>query len=305
MRIVTDDQEQDGFFWVERLLPKHHGLPNHDLIKGFSGQWNLIGVAQTPLHVGSGELSLMEGQMVFSFNRQVNGDSEICIISGSSWKGAFRSMVELFSPSCFTGDSCPSQCPACSLFGTMGYRGRIAVEDSPIANDVQTEIATFRQRTEPRRNAPRGEDAIFHKLYNRDMTPQQLVHPEDWERVEVIPAQTRFLVRIQFQNLQSWEMGLLLFSLGLTKSYTFDFKAGGAKNRGMGVLRLHWHKGYAASGINWLLDGSKGSPSLSLADRASYVSDYFGKAEEWGCLADVQNLAEILKREYRKDAANA
>ena len=61
------------------------------------------------------------------------------------------------------------------------------------------------------------------------MTPQQLVHPEDWERVEVIPAQTRFLVRIQFQNLQSWEMGLLLFSLGLTKSYTFDFKAGGAK----------------------------------------------------------------------------
>ena len=35
MRIVTDEQEQDGFFWVERLLPKHHGLPNHDLIKGF------------------------------------------------------------------------------------------------------------------------------------------------------------------------------------------------------------------------------------------------------------------------------
>ena len=53
-----------------------------------------------------------------------------------------------------------SQCPACSLFGTMGYRGRIAVEDSPIANDVQTDRATFRQRTEPRRNAPRGEDAI-------------------------------------------------------------------------------------------------------------------------------------------------
>jgi len=204
-------------------------------------------VALQALHVGSGALSppellgldIPDVSLVKAFAR--NGEQRI--IPGSALKGAFRSLVELFTESCvcktrirWTGDErarhgeCQYRhralCPACKLFGAMGYQGQVRFEDA-LQQDGSAILCLVPPQYQPRANRD------YRRYY-----PHALVDSRDpiWP-LEAVPVGTRFTLRAQFTNLSEGELGLLLIALGQGE-WALCPKVGAGKSSGLGAVRI-------------------------------------------------------------------
>ncbi len=208
-------------------------------------------VALQPLHVGSGALLPPETlgldapgvPLVKAFAR---GEKEM-IIPGSSLKGAFRSLVELFTYSCVcktrerwgSGDrgrygECRYNsrrhsgdlCPACKLFGAMGYQGQVRFDDAPQRGENHT-LCLIPPQYQPRR------DKNLRRYY-----PHALIDDRDclWP-LEVVTVSARFVLSTQFTNLTEGELGLLLITLGQGQ-WALCPKVGAGKSSGLGAVRI-------------------------------------------------------------------
>jgi len=120
------------------------------------------------------------------------------------------------------------------------------------------EIRDIPQRTSPSYCGPNGPadpcDSIFswRKFYTRDSICKA---PKSKEWLQVL-KEARFALEVGFQNLREWELGLLVLSLGIAPGYEFNWKLGGAKNRGMGLIQVTLSEGNPscnvyAQGKNW------------------------------------------------------
>jgi hypothetical protein len=158
------------------------------------------------------------------------------IIPGTSLKGATRSLVEMFTHSCpSVGDRrrmCKYRketsrvCPACRIFGAMGYRGHIHFDDGVFItlNRGVVEIPT------PYSQRPRNWDRRYypHHLVNREAS--------NWP-LEVVEAGCRFLIQSTFKNLSAAELGAVLIALGAGE-WQLCPKFGGGKNAGLGAVQM-------------------------------------------------------------------
>ena len=233
-------------------------------------------VTLQPLHAGSGALVPPEAlglevpnppPLVKAFARR-DGQR---IIPGSALKGAFRSLVELFTPSCVcktkerkirrdpryqecrytlerrqrelypaphtastatTGEDNPERrqgelCPACKMFGGMGYRGQVRFDDAP----QQAGGISILHRIPPQ--YPPRPDPDHRRYY-----PHALVDPRErtWP-LEVVPPGQRFALTAQFTNLSEGELGLLLIALGQGE-WALCPKIGAGKSSGLGAVRI-------------------------------------------------------------------
>lgn len=255
--------EPKPFFWIDfRGKPEKRGLTFHDRFGGWSGRMELeIEVLSDYLYVGSGNIDLLQGknQACYTFAR-CNGQ---LVIPGTGIKGAVRSIVEAISNSCVpqvgrreqspdSHRSCGevkrgqeravTLCPACRLFGTTGYRGRVHFSDAMPVGNVQTKMIKIADLWPPKRSQGR-------KFYqNRAFQPQQDMRPEkNYRFIEVVPKGTRFKATLFFENATTAEMGLLMRGLGLdlhpekegSVVYAFPIKIGGAKPRCLGSVYFH------------------------------------------------------------------
>lgn len=210
-------------------------------------------VALQPLHVGSGvlvppeklSLNASEVPLVKAWMRR---EGEI-LIPGSSLKGVVRSLVELFTLACVCktrewsikrnrryrecrykskqhrGDLCP----ACKLFGAMGYQGQVRFLDTKLV-EGETALHYLPPQYLPRvdRDNPR-----------RRYYPHALVDPREdrnWP-LEVVQPGARFTFEAQFTNLSQGELGLLLIALG-QGDWALCPKVGAGKSCGLGAVRI-------------------------------------------------------------------
>ncbi len=252
--------EPKPFFWI-RLegRPQKKVPPGHERFRDLSGWMGLeIEVVSDYLYVGSGQLELrsIQGreQACYAFARR-NG---AMIIPGTSIKGAIRSVVEAISNSCVRiaarEEQVPSSahkgceykeaqetlCPACRLFGTTGYRGRVHFADAVPVGEVRTEIIKIADLWPPQQIKGRKfyQSKAFQKL---DLKPAK-----NHRFLEAVPKGARFQTTLFFENLQEEELGLLARALGLDQHpedpqrvvFAFPVKLGGAKPRCLGGVRL-------------------------------------------------------------------
>jgi CRISPR/Cas system CSM-associated protein Csm3 (group 7 of RAMP superfamily) len=212
----------------------------------YTGRITATLVAQQRLHVGSGVLvppeklglTDTEAPLVKAFARQ----GEQRVIPGSSLKGAFRSLFELFTDSCvrvtreysLRRDGCLYRskrhrgqlCPACKLFGAMGYMGQVRFDD---AFQVSGEAEAHRipPQYQPRRDP-----------HNRRYYPHALIDPRErtWP-LEVIKPGAEFELVGQYTNLTKGELGLLLITLGQGE-WQLCPKLGAGKSSGLGGIKV-------------------------------------------------------------------
>ncbi len=246
------------FFWIswqgKPELEQQAPVP-HDRFAGLSGQLELeIEVRSRYLYVGSGQIELRSNQgqelACYTFARR---DGQL-IIPATSIKGAVRSIVEAISNSCVKlaarGERVPdshrpcrnedSLCPACRIFGTTRYRGRVHFTDAVPSGDVRPDIIKIADLWPPRQAQGR-KFYLSKRFQGLDLKPAR-----NHRFLEVVPQGSTFRTVLRFENATSAEMGLLIRALGLDRSprdpsriaYVFPIKLGGAKPRCLGSVRF-------------------------------------------------------------------
>lgn len=197
------------------------------------------------LHIGSGLFEIKGTQVVKGFI----SSSGQPIIPGSSLKGAFRSTAEAISNSCVCkgGKSrlpdrnlkecseATKLCPACRIYGAIGYSGRVYYSDgdaclNPDSMPIHNIPALFRPREDARlyKNS-QGEIKGRKFYYHGQMTYGQ-------EPIEVVSEGTILNFKMQFENLLAEELCLVLTGMGIETG--FNPKIGGGKPVCLGSIEV-------------------------------------------------------------------
>jgi len=264
MRPRQPEAEPKPFFNVSipREEPVRESVVTHEQFRGITGQIELdLTVQSEYLFVGSGQYEFDPSirsnrpDVWYTFYRR-NG--QVCI-PGTSIKGSIRAIVESISNSCVSQRRIREQCkidsahqpckykdeksllcPACRLFGTTGFRGRVYFSDSTPCDNVQMEIVKISELWEPRRyeNARRFyEVKIFQPIINT--RPKM-----NFRFIEAVLKESKFRVSLQFENLNKAELGLVCHALGWDIKdgnliRAFKPKLGGAKPRCFGSVKFN------------------------------------------------------------------
>ena len=203
-------------------------------------------VALQPLHVGTGllvppaEVGIGSDVPLLKSFHQIDGR---LTIPGSSLKGPVRSLVEAMTYSCVNktrarldrdsygecrynskrhqGDLCP----ACKIFGAMGYQGQVVFSDAPLVNGQS--IVHFI----PPQFQPKGDR-------DRRIYPHDLIDDRDptWP-LEAADIDSQFSLQVTFENLSAAELGLVLLALGQGPQ-PICLKIGAGKSAGMGTVQF-------------------------------------------------------------------
>lgn len=168
------------------------------------------------------------------------------VIPGTGIKGAVRSLFELLSFSCDPLDSahrCKSRecCDACSVFGLLGWSGRVSFGDArPVPSDgvrITVKKVPVPWKPDPEKTA--GAFRIYD-LNEASMLDNerrcQVKRPKELAR-EVYSG--RFESTATFWNLTDEELGRLLYAMGAGEAETgFHLRLGSAKYDGKGAVRV-------------------------------------------------------------------
>jgi len=193
--------------------------------------------AKTPLYVGTGGYELDNNGIYLPFT--CRGDQ--LIIPGSTIKGVVRSYAEALSFSC-EGGKCKGEnlCQCCSLFGSKNFSGRLLFTDTEPVDPKTVNLKIY--NITPRwggKNKDYGGRRFYPHSYqypNRSVEEKWLAR--DGERIEAVKQDTKFKFDLHFHNLSESELGLLILGMGMADGYEFELKMGGAKNRGLGSVKL-------------------------------------------------------------------
>lgn len=187
--------------------------------------------AQTPIHVGTGQ----SASRFFTV-------SSVPTIPGSSLKGAIRSLFELITYSCFPHqDSGPYQrcaenkptsefCPACKVFGGLGYAGRLYFH--PAKPPTATQTIVIGVPIQPARS-PISDPGTTRRVFEH--VP---LDTSNQRSVEVLDTGTELNFRLDFRSMRTDELGLLLIVLGQDPNAPIYPKVGALKAHGYGVVKI-------------------------------------------------------------------
>jgi CRISPR/Cas system CSM-associated protein Csm3 (group 7 of RAMP superfamily) len=246
---------------IPKEEPERRPVATHERFAKLTGRLELVfEVVSEYLFVGSGayEFDPNHGNrrpdVWYTFYRR-NG--QLCV-PGTSLKGVIRAIVEAISNSCVSQrhrrenlrsshhqpcrfrDERSPLCPACRLFGTTGYRGRVHFTDFLPQGEIKPEIVKIGELWEPKRYDPARRRFYQHKTFQPagNLAPQQ-----GFRFVEAVQKGAKFRGALLFENLSETELGLLLHALGWEPEASgyktaFTPKLGGAKPRCFGSVEF-------------------------------------------------------------------
>jgi CRISPR/Cas system CSM-associated protein Csm3 (group 7 of RAMP superfamily) len=225
-----------GYRFVDLTTAERTAPP--DRLIGLWGELSLQLATDVGVHVGSGV------PVVFRDDHLAHGTSAVRrlhdhvwkrkpVIPGSSLKGAIRAIAEALTPSCdpFGDGRCREGdrvCPACTMFGNMGTRGRIGFADA--VTDAETAVTHIAQRYSHQHAPDRGR-----RIYR---TTPETPQPQRREALEVVRPPARFTTTLTFHGLPDWGAGVLLIALGVAPHGLPHVRVGGGKNRGLGIVTV-------------------------------------------------------------------
>jgi CRISPR/Cas system CSM-associated protein Csm3 (group 7 of RAMP superfamily) len=203
-------------------------------------------VAHSPVHVASGLLEPKNDRQ-YPMVKGHFRTGGIPAIPGTSLKGCIRSIVEAITRSSvqvtrareLPRDYQPSRRidqldVAQRIFGSLGYQGMVRFGDAVLERG-DTVIVPSVQLFRPRQDAhdtyfegqrPRGRKFYMHGTLAKGNLP-----------LEACPVESRFGLRMEFENLAAGELGLVLAALGLGESKLWP-KLGGAKPACLGTIEV-------------------------------------------------------------------
>ncbi|MCS7241281.1 RAMP superfamily CRISPR-associated protein [Candidatus Caldatribacterium sp.] len=263
--MTRNNNKQKPFFWIPlpKEVPREEPVWHDRFIKErCTGKAILVvTVSSEYLFVGSGAYEHDNKNFWMSFF-QANG--KICI-PGTSLKGAIRSIAEAISSSCVLqrrwdkeqrrrGEEVSEDqkacrninnglCPACRIFGAIGFRGRVSFSDALSQDEVKkrkvTEIVKIGSLFGPRKyQSSRKFYQVGSASFSTDLEPE-----ENYQCLEVVPKETKFRTTLYFENMAEDELGLVFAALGWDSENgqvkpVFTPKIGGAKPRCFGAVRF-------------------------------------------------------------------
>ncbi len=248
--------DQPKFYDVVELIPKQAEPVERERGQHHLNQQRLTGrlafdlVAFQPIHVGSGMLLPPEALGLSSDSLLVKAFfriGETLTLPGSSLKGAIRALVEMFTHSCVCKTTvrwkrdeendygeCSFHarrhygdlCPACKLFGAMGYQGQVRFDDAPqVEGNRQVYKIPAQYKPVP--------DRDYRRYYPYDLTDTR---EREWP-LEVAADNARFAAQAQFTNLTQGELGTVLIALGHGE-WKLRPRFGAGKSSGLGGMRV-------------------------------------------------------------------
>ncbi|NUO10390.1 MAG: cold shock domain-containing protein [Candidatus Brocadia sp.] len=209
-------------------------------------------------------------------------------------------------------------CPACRLFGTTYYKGRVRFGFANLMNKpkwlVEREngyggYVTLPLLERPRLtwsvpsdkcDVPRRKFYVHHNgwqevLRNNDITPKT----ENNRTVEPLAAGNRFTFDVHFENLREWELGLLCYCLELEPG--MGHKLGMGKPLGFGSVKIAIEKLQTFTvhqdGINW--KSSENEIGIYVQKGREKLVEWFipltpHKNMEWNKVEHIKDLRSLL-----------
>ncbi|EKQ67357.1 putative RAMP superfamily protein probably involved in DNA repair [Leptolyngbyaceae cyanobacterium JSC-12] len=179
------------------------------------------------------------------------------IIPGSSLKGTIRSAYEAITKSCLCKTKAQTNkvpdnfsecrikreekqvCPACQLFGAMGWQGLISFPDV-VGVEVSTGISFV-----PSLYAPQSKSNNYYqsnqqikgrKFYYH--AREAVSHGEKGIDAQVATKNYVFKAVLQLKNVSKQQLGALCIVLGQDPKHPMALKVGGGKPIGMGTMTV-------------------------------------------------------------------
>ncbi|MBF0120744.1 MAG: hypothetical protein HQK79_18095 [Desulfobacterales bacterium] len=179
-------------------------------------------------------------------------------------------------------------CPACRLFGTGSYKGRVRFGLAKLDNEPKWLMSNDGRLTLPLLERPRPTWSIpDDKKENKVLGRKFYVHHDGWKTVfegknpsngetiqsnpnnrtvKPLGCDNKFTFDIYFENLEDYELGLLFYTLQLEKG--LSHKLGMAKSMGFGSVEIdiknislrkdpeNWEDGNSKI-ADWIKEGEK------------------------------------------------
>jgi len=193
------------------------------------------------LHVGSGATVLYEELVRATVVQIVDDGGFAPIVPGSSIKGAVRSVAEVLLGGGGPDDRDVSETAVGGLFGYVKGRdtfaSRIPFDDArPVEAEPHMGVAKLPRAFPPRKAAGR-------RFYQQPRGGLRSDVP-----YEIVPRGEVFRSRLHLTNVTEPELGVVLLSLGVDR--TFALRLGGGKFAGLGRVAVRVHGGTIRRGYD-------------------------------------------------------
>ena len=258
---------------------------------------------------GTGRLTLSKLDATETVAQQAATVQGVPVLPGAGIKGAVRSLFEILSFSCdlfaWTDRSrgydrsprCSPRfcCDACSLFGLLGWNGRVGFDDAlpvdPAAVQIEVQKVPIPWTPSPMKS--QGQFRLYDSTEATQPDVDRKVYvrkPKELAR-EVFSG--RFEARMRFCNLTPEEMGRLLLSMGIgsDERTSFYLRLGGLKYDGKGLVKVEPNSLRLTTPLRrdlLALECSRQCSAWIESARASSWADTF-----WPTL---EKVAEVLQR---------
>lgn len=203
-------------------------------------------------------------------------------------------------------------CPACRLFGTTSYKGRVRFGFASLTNKpegrVDKEKDSVGYLTIPLLEKPRPTWSMPDKNYKVPGRKFYVHHNgrekaeenrnENNRSVETLAKDNEFTFDVFFENLEKWELGLLLYSLELEPENNLVHKMGMAKAHGFGSVQITTNNfSFKVNPIMYkMVNGSRCKNRLIDTGYAK-LREWDGAGKEWYDIPHIQKLRKLLTYE--------
>ena len=241
---------------VFRAWTPHEKLTEKDLIY-FKLKYNQNGKSTitriTPVRISRGIDNDPMGKRFPSNNNSLRPCHHECIENCDECPERWNKVSNYFSPHPL------GLCPACHLFGTAHYKGRVGFGTAWLKNDNPAWYKTDNDNpdrggalTLPLLERPRptwsmpdkdakipGRKFYIHHPWSVDKI-KEIVINENNRTIQPVGKDNVFEFDVRFDNLRKWELGLLVYALELEDN--FSHKLGMGKALGLGSVQIKTEK---------------------------------------------------------------
>ncbi|MCS6806793.1 MAG: RAMP superfamily CRISPR-associated protein [Acidobacteriota bacterium] len=295
----------------QRAITKHDKF----VPDAYTGRLTCTLTALTPIHIGSGIYEL-EGENPV---RGVITADDKTIVPGTSLKGAIRSIAEAISDSCVritkkdieknlavrdarpcdelkskhrqsggekTRD--PRLCVCCSIFGALGYQGRVSFSDARL---VKGSLAVHQIQSPypPRESARIYKDARGQFNGRKFYYHGEPLTSQRGEPYHIITKDSQLEFTMSFESVTAQELCLVLVAMGIFDEMVI--KIGGGKQAMLGSVKVTPTKLELQATETSFSDFSAGARVIE-ADVVKYLFDQVGSAST---LINETALDELIR----------
>jgi len=267
-------------------------LPRVDLMryneKASGKYYGKLFISITPVQdmfIGMGEIGRTSGSLYDMFSyRTVQKDIKTWNIPGSSLKGCIFAHLYMF----LATDPKDNH-----HFNRTDLPARVFFSDLPFAAGQEPILKDISARFEPNSKVT-PLNAVL-KLYKKEYQNDSTFQGEPGkEKIQAIKAGSKFEGYVHFKDLNEYEIAMLILAFGSFPDHSFLFKIGGAKNRGMGLVRFRvdFEKSIYASSLKEIFE-SKTLPLTKFKDKL--IQSFLRIKQDYSC---VERMIKRMQEEY-------